>query len=221
MAMKTKVLIGLVLSILLMGGESLAAYPPEITANIVFGSKVFDLFDEDLSAEDIDLYDTWRGYVRYQQRLKPFSYWYLRYEFQSREYSIREDFNSIMHALQANFVYQLFDYWRIYLEFLIRSRDYPHRCTSSYYAISPMLQLNYYPDDNTTFTIRYRWQRRYYLNSEQNQDLQGITLSLRHKLLDNLTANLSYRVDSQQKTDEDEGGNFEHQLSVTLRWVLD
>ena len=191
----------------------------EITGNIEFGEKYFDLFEE----EEEDSYVYWRAYLRYQKRIKAYSNYSLRYELQKREYTMRERYTSLMHEVRSNLTYQLTDSLRYYLRFVLRTRNYPHAVLSTYWALIPELQLNFYPSDKTTWTTQFSHQRRFYPEDrEKDYRQQSFTLSVRHSLLPSLTLNGRYRAGWEfPLTEEDESFQFEHRIAVGFRYVLD
>lgn len=201
----------------------LASYPPEITGNIEIGTKHFDFDfqeDSDLLEEEMDSYQYWKGFIRYQQRLKPYSYYYLRYEYQNREYTIRDRYTSEVHQVTGNLTYQPIDLFRYYLQLNYRYREYPHS-TFTYQAFTPSLQLNYYPIDGTTLTGRYQVQRRLYTEREESDyDLHGLVLTFRQRINSSLTLNGRFRVDYKGPMAQDELGDLEKRFALGFRYVM-
>lgn len=201
-----------------------ASYPPEITGNIELGEKHFGLeFDEDFDPleEDLDSYLYWKGFIRYQQRLKPYSYYYLRYEYQNREYSLRDRFTSELHQITGNITYQINDFWRYYLQLNYRFREYPYS-TYTYQAYTPSIQLNYYPNDNTTLTGKYQIQHRLYREREEsNYDLQGLILTFRQRINPSLTINGRFRMDYKKTMSYEPKRDLERRFSLGFRYVMD
>lgn len=201
----------------------LASYPPEITGNFEWGEKHFNFdFDTDYDPldDEEDSYWYWRYFLRYQKRLRPYSYYYFRYEYQNRDYSLRERYTSDVHQVTGNLTYQLSDYWRYYLQLNYRIREYPYSL-SSYQAVTPSLQLNYYPRDGTTLTGRYQIQRRFYPEREEsNYDLQGLILTFRQSINPSLTVNGRFRVDYRDLTAAEATGDLETRISFGFRYVM-
>lgn len=219
-----RLVIFLILLLLFPVSPLQAAYPPEITGNFEWGQKHFDFHfngeQDPLDDEMEDSYWYWKYYLRYQRRLKPYSYYYLRYEYQERDYSLRERYTSEVHQITGNLTYQLNERWRYYIQLNYRIREYPYSL-SSYQALTPSLQLNYYPQESTTFTGRYQIQRRLYPEREgSNYDLQGLILTFRQTINPSLTINGRFRVNYKESMAEELLGDLETRVSVGFRYVM-
>lgn len=217
-------LIHLLFVLFLFSSPLMASYPPEITGNIEWGEKNFQFgFEEEYDPlDDIeeDTYWYWKYFLRFQQRLKPYSYYYFRYEYQDRQYSLRDIYTSEVHQVTGNLTYQLNNFWRYYLQLNYRIRDYPFSL-SSYQALTPSIQLNYYPTDRTTLTSRYQVQRRIYpYRQSSDYQLHGLIFSFNQRVNPSFTLNGRFRVDYKEPKDQEVLGNLEKRLSLGFRYVI-
>ncbi len=188
----------------------------EITGSIETGEKFFDL----VQGEE-DSYTFRRAYFRFAADLTPDSSYSLRYEIQKRNYTDRLRFTSTMQEFRGNVTWQKSDYWRIYYYLTLRGRNYPHAPASSYLALIPEFQVNFYPSPRTTYTCRFRFQFRNYPGAlEKNFHQNTLTVTFRHRLHEDLTINGRYRGSWEIPVGE-EGLEFEHRASLGFRYVLD
>lgn len=208
---------GILCTFLLLSAFPIQAYPPEITGNMALGEKYFDVDVTQGIQEGMDHYYYYGGYIRYQQRLKPFSYYYFRYEYQKREYNIREQFTSNMHQFTANLTYQIHDAWRLYGQILARTRIYPFAQHNNYISLEPSFQANYYPTDTITCTFRYRLHRRWYDSDDKDYDNHRLTLSLRQRYSTSLTLEGGYSLVYQHHSALWTEGDMEQRLSFGFR----
>ncbi len=228
--MKRTISIVLVISIFFIATIQLFAgeYRPEISGDCEIGNKtyidVFELQDEEI-AEDEEVTDTYQYkklWLRFKQKLNKSNYYYIKVQYNNKEYQEKINYNNTALDLWTNYTFQINEELdnKIMLDY--RNKDYKNNDNNTYNQIRLKYQLDYQINDKNdcTLFLQRQW-KDYPTGNEKDNVYDRITLSWDRDINDNLTINSKVQFDQTKfnPVSESTDKNGE-KINIGFKWQL-
>lgn len=200
--------------ILVLSIESFA-YSPEISGNYEVGDRTYidifkieaddEEFDEDewdpdldteIVEEIIDQYRYDKLWLRYKQKLSTSDYYYIKGQYNSKEYQKKINYNNLSLDIWTNYTFRINEQLRNKVMIDLRNKDYQNKENNSYNQIRLKYQLDYKVDESNDFTLYLQRQWKDYPKNEGKDNLYDrISFSWDWDVKDNLTVNSKIQYD--------------------------
>ncbi len=220
--MKTVYICIITLFIIISGSLCFAGYPPVISGDFSSGKKLYTDLLEGNEEEIIDHYYYQKSWLKYKKKLSVSEYYYLKYQFYSKEYEVKDKYNNICHNIWGNYTYQLSEKLRNRVNLSYKDKDYYDNNTKSYNSLCLKYTLDYDPDCRNDYQVYIQRQWNNYLIEDVNDNTRDkLSIEWEHEIKDNLEINTRFQIEKQQYSHYSQRSNkYNQNISVGFNYEL-
>ena len=152
-----------------------AGYRPELSGRFEVSDRKFTEFEDATDMEVFaDYYFFKRFWLRYRQRLNVNDYYFLRIQYEEREYDKEINNNNRSFELSGNYTYNLRDNLRNRWRVILRDRDYINNRSRSYRSYRLRYRVDYEYSSRHDYSI--------YLQRQFNDYYKGVNDNIRDRI---------------------------------------
>ncbi len=206
-------------------------YKPEISGNFENGNKsYFDLFEiedkftEDISEieEEVDTYQYNKVWLRFKQKLNKSDYYYIKAQYNNREYQERINYNNTALDLWTNYTFSINEKLKNKVMVDYRDKDYENNADSTYNQIRLKYQIDYQvnEENDCTLYIQRQW-KEYPAGDEKDNVYDRVSLGWDWDLYENLTISSKVQFDKTKFNPISESTNKNgSKFNIGFKWQM-
>ncbi|MEJ6950145.1 hypothetical protein [Natronospora cellulosivora (SeqCode)] len=218
------------LLIMIIFSIPLVAYGIEISGNFERGERtdfdveeIIDDYDNYTEIEELSDYFYYnRLWLRLRQQLSRSDYYFIRVQYNAREYQEKTNFDNITYDLWSNYTFRLNDSLRNRFNLDLRYKDYYNNYDNTYYQYRLVYQLDYKYNEFHDYTLylQRRW-KEFTERSDKNSVYDRVSLSWRWRATDSLTITSRINLDREEFEAESTSTNkYGRRFNLGFRWRL-
>lgn len=185
-------------------GVAAKEYSPVISGDYELGERTYiDIFDleneSDLDEETEEIIDTYtynKLWLRFKQKLNKEDYYYLKIQYNNKEYQEKKNYNNIALDLWTNYTFRINDYLDNKVMVDYRDKDYQYNNDNTYQQIRLKYQLDYKLNARNEYSLylQRKW-KDYPNNEDKDNTYDRVSVSWDWDLSDKLTINSKIQFD--------------------------
>lgn len=209
---------------MMVSGGALA-YRPELSGSLETGNKLYtDVEDEDYNEEIDDRYSYRRCWLKYKQNLAYLEYYYVKLEYNQKEYLHKDNYDNITTSLWGNYTYKINDRLRNRWETNIKDKNYnyPSSGYKSYRTYRIKYQLFYDYSEKSDWDMYFQKQWNDYLYREGNDStIDKLNVGWDYDVNEKLDVGTTFHLERQLYDYLSESTNkYESKVAVDFKYKL-
>ncbi|MFW5999721.1 MAG: hypothetical protein ACOCQC_03555 [Halanaerobiaceae bacterium] len=201
---------------------SSADYRPVLSGEFEVGDRLYTDVMEDLTEEKVDEYFLRSLWFKYHQQLDVYEYYYIRFEYEKRDYFEDISGSSSTLALRGNYTYNLREDLKNRWVVNARDKDYINDSDRSYFSLRLKYQLDYEYNERHDCSVYLQRQMQNYIRDADNDNVcDRISCTWNHEVGPQLELDSTISLDRERyEAVSDRNNKYGRRFSVGFDYEL-